>query len=200
MLAWRIKDTEERDKEEIVKCIELLETCLRISHEGRVSHLVDRGIEKVWEEIQRATVGKKYLLMEALFEWARKFGEHLRDQWKVVLLLISKFVRSKATKKDPAAAKNNLSIAIVENRCYLYESFIEQLITKTTKYSLPNLVAFLRALLAVSREEVNDGGFHFSLEKLNETLELNAGRSVEVLGAFWGELREYYSELGKHKT
>lgn len=48
MLAWRIKDTEERDKEEIVKCIEQMESCMRIAHEGKVSHLVERGIEKVW--------------------------------------------------------------------------------------------------------------------------------------------------------
>lgn len=152
MLAWRIKDTEERDKEEIVKCIELMETCLRISHEGKVSHLVERGIEKIWEEIQRSTVNKKYLLMEAMFEWARKFGEHLNEQWKVVLLLISKFVRSKATKKDSSANKSNLSIAIADNRCYLYESYIEQLVTKTTKFSINNLVGFLRALLSVSRD------------------------------------------------
>jgi brefeldin A-inhibited guanine nucleotide-exchange protein len=31
-------------------------------------------------------------------------------------------------------------------------------------------------------------------------LELNASRSVEVLGVFWGELKEYYSELGRHKS
>jgi hypothetical protein len=116
--------------------------------------------------------------MEAMFEWARKFGEHLNEQWKVVLLLISKFVRSKATKKDNNASKNNLSIAIAENRCFLYESYIEQLITKTTKFSINNLVGFLKALLSVSKDEVNDGGYHFSLEKLNETLELNASRSV----------------------
>jgi hypothetical protein len=49
MLAWKIKDMEERDKEEIVKCIELMETCLRISYEGKVPHLIERGIEKIWE-------------------------------------------------------------------------------------------------------------------------------------------------------
>jgi hypothetical protein len=74
MLAWRIKESEEREKEEIGKCIELMETCLRISYDGRVSHLIERGIERVWEEIQRATAGKKYLLIEAMLEWARKFG------------------------------------------------------------------------------------------------------------------------------
>jgi hypothetical protein len=44
MLAWKIKDIEEREKEEIVKCIELMETCLRIAHEGKVPHLIERGI------------------------------------------------------------------------------------------------------------------------------------------------------------
>jgi hypothetical protein len=99
--------------------------------------------------------------MEAMFEWARKFGELLHEQWKVVLLLISKFVRSKLTRKD--ASKNHLSIAISDNRCYLYESYVEALVAKTTKFSLSNLIGFLRALLQVSREEVSEGGYHFSL-------------------------------------
>jgi hypothetical protein len=109
----------------------------------------------------------------------------------VVLLLISKFVRSKLTRKD--ASKNNLAIVVADNRCFLYESYIDQLVAKTSKFSLPNLLGYLRALLSVSKDEVNDGGYHFSLEKINEVLELNASRSVEVLTAFWGELREYYT-------
>lgn len=87
-----------------------------------------------------------------MFEWAKKFGEHLNEQWKVVLLLISKFHRTKAIKKDNNANKNNVSIFIIDSRCFLYESYIEQLISKTTKYSLPNLVGFLRALLSVSKD------------------------------------------------
>lgn len=51
-----------------------MENCLRISYDGRVSHIIERGIERIWEEIQRASVGKKYLLIEAMLEWARKFG------------------------------------------------------------------------------------------------------------------------------
>jgi hypothetical protein len=101
--------------------------------------------------------------MEAMFEWTRKFGEHLNEQWRVVLFLISKFIRTKAIRKDNNANKNNLSIAIIDNRCYLYESYIDQLIAKTTKFSTNNLVGFLRALLTVSKDEVNDGGYHFSL-------------------------------------
>lgn len=108
-----------------------------------------------------------------------------------MLLLISKFVRSKLTRKD--ANKNNLAIVVADNRCFLFESYIDQLVNKTTKFSLPNLLGFLRALLSVSKDEVNDGGYHFSLEKINEVLELNASRSVEVLTAFWGELSDYYT-------
>lgn len=48
-------------------------------------------------------------------------------------------------------------MVLIENRCYLYDSYIEQLFAKTTKYALPNLLAFLRALVVVSREEVGDG-------------------------------------------
>lgn len=93
-----------------------------------------------------------------------------------------------------------MAIVVADNRCFLYESYIDQLVGKTSKFSLPNLLGYLRALLSVSKEEVNDGGYHFSLEKINEVLELNASRSVEVLTAFWGELRDYYMELGKHKS
>lgn len=131
--------------------------------------------------------------MEAMFEWTRKFGEHLNEQWKVVILLISKFYRSKSIRKDNNSNKANLSIAIIENKCFLYEAYIEQLIAKTTKYSLNNLVGFLRALLSVSRDEVNDGGYHFCLEKINEVLELNASRSLDLMNAFWPELKDYYA-------
>ena len=47
----------------------------------------------------------------------------------------------------------------------------------------------------MSKDEIGDNGCAFSLEKINEVLELNIGRSLDILNAFWSELR-----LGKHKS
>ena len=58
----------------------------------------------------------------------------------------------------------------------------------------------LRALLAVSREEIKDAGISFCLQRINEVIELNGNRSVEIMSEFWGELRDYYVQLGKSRT
>ena len=200
VLAYRLREIEDKDKEEMVKVVESMERAMHLGAEWEDDRVVERGVEKLWDETQRATVGKKYLLMEALFDWARKYGHHLTTQWKVVIFLVSKFVRSKAIKKDPQAAKNNLSIAVVDNKCYLFESYSENIFSRASKYPLPNLLGMLRALLAVSREEIKDAGISFCLEKINEVIEVNGSRSVEIMNAFWGELRDYYVELGQSRT
>jgi hypothetical protein len=64
--------------------------------------------------------------------------------------MISKFVRSKSIKKD--SSKNNAPLMIVENKCFLLENYIEQLISKTSKLSLKNVIGFLKALLNVSKD------------------------------------------------
>ena len=38
------------------------------------------------------------------------------------------------------------------------------------------------------------------MEKINEVLELNSTRCLEILNIFWNELRDFYIELGKHKN
>lgn len=70
-------------------------------------------------------------------------------------------------KKDPHAAKNHLSITVIENKCYLFESYMEELFAKASKLHMPNLIGFLRALLNVSRDEVKDAGSPFCLERIN---------------------------------
>ena len=132
-----------------------------------------------------------------MLEWSKKFSEQIVEQWKTILYMISKFVRSKFIKKD---SKNNAPLLIIDNKCFLLQSYIEQLITKTSKLSLKNVLGFLRALLHVSKDEIGDNGCAFSLEKINEVLELNIGRSLDILNAFWSELRQHYCELGKHKS
>jgi hypothetical protein len=88
--------------------------------------------------------------MEAMFEWVRKFGEKIVHQWRVVIFLVSKFNRSKSIRKDQNN-KGHASICIIENRCLLYESYVEALMARAGKLALPNLIGFLRALLSVSR-------------------------------------------------
>lgn len=48
-----------------------------------------------------------------MFEWARKFGEQINEQWKVVIFMISKFYRIKAIKKDNNSNKSNVLLVVV---------------------------------------------------------------------------------------
>ena len=124
VLSHRLKEIEDKDKEELLKMIENMERAMQLGADWGVDKVVERGIERLWEEIQRTSVSKKYLLMEALFDWVRKYGKHIQLQWKVVIYLMSKFVRGRALKKDSQNSKNNnLSIAVVDNKCYLFESY-----------------------------------------------------------------------------
>jgi len=100
--------------------------------------------------------------MEAMLEWVRKFEEMISEQWKVVIFLISRFNRSKSIRKDQSN-KNHSPITIIENRCFLFDSYIEHVVNKTTKISNSNLIHLLKALLSVSREETNEGANHFCL-------------------------------------
>ena len=100
--------------------------------------------------------------MEAMLEWARKFSEHVSDQWKTVVYLIGKFHRSKSIKKDQGGRKNT-AITVQDNKVYLFDSYVEHLVQKTPKLHLDKLICFLRAFLAASREETNDTGTSFCL-------------------------------------
>jgi hypothetical protein len=144
--------------------LELVESALRLGNEWGVPRIIERGIEKVWEEIQRATatVNKKYLLMDSMLDWVRKFSELVNEQWRVVVFLISRFNRTKSIRKD-SGNKNHSAISIIENRCFLFDSYIEHLVTKTSKLHITNLLSLLRALLAVSRDETNEAGNSFCL-------------------------------------
>jgi len=86
-----------------------------------------------------------------MLEWVRKFEEMLSEQWRVVIFLISRFNRSKSIRKDQSN-KNHSPITIIENRCFLFDSYIEQIMNKSTKITNSNLVYLLKALLGVSRE------------------------------------------------
>ena len=51
-----------------------------------------------------------------MLEWSKKFSEQIVEQWKTILYMISKFVRSKFIKKD---SKNNAPLLIIDNKCFL---------------------------------------------------------------------------------
>lgn len=84
----------------------------------------------------------------------------------MVIFLIGKFNRSKSIRKDQGARKHT-AITVHDNRVVLYDSYVEQLIHKTHKLHINNLISFLRALLSASREETNETGSSFCLEKIN---------------------------------
>lgn len=67
-----------------------------------------------------------------MFEWVRKFSEHINEQWKIVIELIGKFNRSKSIKKDQGS-KKHIAIEVVNNKVVLYDSYVEHLIQKTPK-------------------------------------------------------------------
>ena len=96
-------------------------------------------------------MNKKILLMEAMLEWVRKYAEHINEQWRTIIYLVGKFSRSKSIRKDQGARKHT-AIVLHENKVYLYDSYVEHIIRKTTKLQLDNVVSFLRALVAASRD------------------------------------------------
>lgn len=134
MLCFKIKDLEEKDKEDILKSLELVESAMKLGNEWIVAKVVERGIQKIWEEIQRSGLTKKYMLMEAMFEWVRKYSEHINEQWKVVIYLIGRFNRTKSIRKDQNTGRRHTAITIVENKCYLLDSYVDHLMNKTQKF------------------------------------------------------------------
>ena len=113
--------------------------------------VLERGIKKIWDEMQKAPQNKKIMLMEAWFEWVRKYSEHIKEEWKSIINLIGKFNRSKMIKKDQGGRKN-AAIVVQDYKAYLYHSYVEHLISKTPKFHLDNLISFLRAFLSASKE------------------------------------------------
>lgn len=101
--------------------------------------------------------------MEAMLDWVRKYSEHINIQWKTVIYLISRFNRSKSIRKDQNTGRRHSAITLLENRCYLYDSYIDHLMNRTHKFHSVNLISFLRALLSASKDETNDTGSSFCL-------------------------------------
>lgn len=88
---------------------------------------------------------KKYILMEKLLIWVREYNMYLYNEWSSVVYLFSMFHRNKLIKKDNSG-KNHI-IVIAQEKCYLYESFIQSIIAKTSRFNYRNLVNMVDALI-----------------------------------------------------
>lgn len=107
------------------------------------------------------------------------------------------FHRTKAIRKDNS---NKSSImVVVQDKCYLYDNYVEGLLAKSNKFNHHNLECLIDALVEVSKEEIADSQLTFCLEKLGDVFEFNNSRLPEIMPMTWGKLKEYYIELGKHK-
>lgn len=65
------------------------------------------------------------------------------------------FHRTKAIKKDNTN-KNHIMV-IVQDKCYLYDSYIESILTKSNKFNFTNLTYLIDALVECSKQEIAEG-------------------------------------------
>ena len=101
------------------------------------------------------------MLYEKLLGWVREYTFHIYDQWGTVINLFSNFHRVKAIKKDNTG-KNNI-IVVINDRCYLYDSYINGIISKSSKFNLKNLNFMIDALVESSKQEIAENHTPFSL-------------------------------------
>lgn len=55
------------------------------------------------------------------------------------------FYKTKAIKKDNSN-KNNIMV-IIQDKCYLYDNYIETILTKSNKFNFTNLLNLIDALI-----------------------------------------------------
>lgn len=112
-----------------------------------IEDLVAHSCKCLWEEITKCTVNtiKKYMLYEKYLNWIREFAPYIYGHWTTVIGVLSSFHRSKAIKKD-TSGKNNI-IMIANDRCFLYDSYINNLMAKSAKFNNNNLYKMGEALI-----------------------------------------------------
>lgn len=71
------------------------------------------------------------------------------------------FHRTKAIKKDNTS--KNVIMAIVQDKCYLYDTYIESILMKSNKFNYQNLTCLIDALVEISKEEIADSQVTFCL-------------------------------------
>jgi hypothetical protein len=71
------------------------------------------------------------------------------------------FYKTKAIKKDNSN-KNSIMV-IIQDKCFLYDNYIEAILTKSNKFNYANLMNLVEALIECSKQEINDGQHTFCL-------------------------------------
>lgn len=128
---------------------------LKFSLSLNIEKFVPLAIKNLWEELSKTITIKKYILIEKMFIWVREFTSHIYDQWNTIIHSFSMFHRTKAIKKDNTN-KNHIMV-IVQDKCYLYDSYIESILTKSNKFNFTNLTYLIDALVECSKQEIAEG-------------------------------------------
>ncbi len=84
------------------------------------------------------------------------------------------FYRTKAIKKDNA--NKNSIVTVINDKCFVYEGYIESVLIKSSKFNLNNLTCLIDALVDCSKQEIIDNQFTFCLEKIGDIFEYNNSR------------------------
>lgn len=84
-----------------------------------------------------------------MFIWVREFTPYIYEQWNTIVNSFSMFYRTKAIKKDNTN-KNNIMV-IVQDKCYLYDSYIDSILAKSNKFNYTNLTCLIDALVECSK-------------------------------------------------
>lgn len=96
-----------------------------------------------------------------MYQWVREYASYIYDQWGTIIYSFSMFHRSKAIKKDNAS-KNNIMV-IIQEKCYLYDGYVETILSKSNKFNYTNLSCLFDALIDCSKQEINEGQLTFCL-------------------------------------
>lgn len=54
-------------------------------------------------------------------------------------------------------------MVIIQDKCFLYDNYIEAILTKSNKFNYANLMNLVEALIECSKQEINDGQHTFCL-------------------------------------
>jgi len=80
-------------------------------------------------------------------------------------------------------------MVIIQDKCYVYDSYIESVLIKSSKFNFNNLTYLVDALVDCSKQEIIDNQFTFCLEKIGDIYEYNNSRLNEVVPLTWPKLK-----------
>ena len=80
-------------------------------------------------------------------------------------------------------------MVVIQDKCYVYDSYIESVLIKSSKFNFSNLTYLVDALVDCSKQEIIDNQFTFCLEKIGDIYEYNNSRLNEVVPLTWPKLK-----------